>query len=61
MLLKGEVTIHAACKWVGDFLTDPNQIGLCFPGIEKIETVEEMKCYQGVIAAGLDSIIGAYA
>jgi uncharacterized protein len=56
MLLKGEVTIRAPRKKVWDFLTDPNQIGQCVPGIEKIETIEEMKRYHGVVSVGLGSV-----
>lgn len=56
MLLKGDVTIHAPRKKVWDFLTDPNQIGQCVPGIEKIETIEEMKRYHGVVSVGLGSV-----
>ncbi len=56
MLLKGDVTIHAPRKKVWDFLTDPNQIGQCVPGVEKIETVEELKKYRGVVSVGLGSV-----
>ena len=37
MLLKGDAAIRAPRKHVWDFLTDPNQIGQCVPGVEKIE------------------------
>jgi carbon monoxide dehydrogenase subunit G len=56
MLLKGEVTIHAPRKKVWDFLTDPNQIGPCAPGVEKIETIEPDKKYRGVMSVGLGSV-----
>jgi carbon monoxide dehydrogenase subunit G len=56
MLLKGDVTIRAPRKKVWDFLTDPNQIGQCVPGIEKIETIEELKRYHGVVSVGLGSV-----
>ena len=56
MLLKGDVTIHAPRKKVWDFLTDPNQIGQCVPGVEKIETIEELKRYHGVVSVGLGSV-----
>jgi len=56
MLLKGDVTIHAPRKKVWDFLTDPNQIGQCVPGVEKIETVDELKKYRGVVSVGLGSV-----
>ena len=56
MLLKGDVTIHAPRKKVWDFLTDPNQIGQCAPGVEKIETIENLKRYRGVVSVGLGSV-----
>jgi carbon monoxide dehydrogenase subunit G len=56
MLLKGDVTIRAPRKKVWDFLTDPNQIGQCVPGVEKIETIEELKKYRGVVSVGLGSV-----
>jgi uncharacterized protein len=56
MLLKGNVTIHAPRKKVWDFLTDPNQIGPCAPGVEKIETIEPNKKYRGVMSVGLGSV-----
>jgi carbon monoxide dehydrogenase subunit G len=56
MLLKGDVTIHAPRKKVWDFLTDPNQIGPCAPGVEKIETIEPDKRYRGVMSVGLGSV-----
>lgn len=56
MLLKGEVAIHAPRKKVWDFLTDPNQIGQCAPGVEKIEEIEPMKRYRGVVSVGLGGV-----
>jgi carbon monoxide dehydrogenase subunit G len=56
MLLKGEVAIQAPRKRVWDFMTDPNQIGQCAPGVEKIETIEPNKRYRGVVSVGLGSV-----
>jgi len=56
MQLKGEMTIKAPRKKVWDFLTDPNQIGQCVPGVEKIETIERLKKYRGVVSVGLGSV-----
>lgn len=56
MLLKGDVTIRAPRKRVWDFLTDPNQIGQCVPGVEKIEIIEPNKKYRGVVSVGLGSV-----
>lgn len=56
MNLKGDVTIHAPRKKVWDFMTDPNQIGQCVPGVEKIETIEPLKLYRGTVSVGLGSV-----
>jgi carbon monoxide dehydrogenase subunit G len=56
MLLKGDIAINAPRKKVWDFLTDPNQIGSCAPGVEKIETIELNKKYRGVMSVGLGSV-----
>lgn len=56
MKLEGQVGIHAPRKKVWDFMTDPNQIGLCAPGVEKIEMIEPMKLYRGIVSVGLGSV-----
>jgi carbon monoxide dehydrogenase subunit G len=56
MILKGDVSIRAPRKQVWDFLTDPNQIGQCAPGVEKIEVIEPNKRYRGVASVGLGGV-----
>jgi carbon monoxide dehydrogenase subunit G len=56
MVLKGNVAIRAPRKKVWDFLTDPNQMGQCVPGVEKIEIIEPNKKYRGVVSVGLGSV-----
>jgi carbon monoxide dehydrogenase subunit G len=56
MKLQGEVTIRAPRKKVWDFMTDPNQIGQCAPGVEKIEMVEPLKRYRGVVSVGFGAV-----
>jgi len=56
MQLKGEVTIRAPRKQVWDFMTDPNQIGQCAPGVEKIEMIEPMKRYRGTVSVGFGAV-----
>ena len=56
MRLQGEVTIRAPRKKVWDFMTDPNQIGQCAPGVEKIEMIEPMKRYRGIVSVGLGGV-----
>lgn len=56
MRLKGEVTIRAPRKKVWDFMTDPEQIGQCAPGVEKIEVIEPLKRYRGVVSVGFGAV-----
>jgi uncharacterized protein len=56
MRLTGDVTIRAPRKRVWDFMTDPEQIGQCAPGVEKIEVLEPMKKYRGTVSIGFGSV-----
>ena len=56
MILKGDVTIRAPRKQVWDFLTDPEQIGQCVPGVEKIEMIEHLKKYRGIVSIGFGAV-----
>jgi uncharacterized protein len=56
MILKGDVTIRAPRKKVWDFMTDPNQIGQCAPGVEKIEVIEPLRRYKGIVSVGLGAV-----
>lgn len=56
MLLKGDVTIRAPRKKVWDFMTDPDQIGQCAPGVEKIEMIEPLKRYRGIVSVGFGAV-----
>jgi carbon monoxide dehydrogenase subunit G len=61
MHLKGEVAINAPRAKVWDFLTDPQQIALCAPGVEGIEVVEPDKRYRGAVSIGLGSVKARFA
>jgi carbon monoxide dehydrogenase subunit G len=56
MQLNGDVTIRASRKQVWDFMTDPEQIGLCMPGVEKIEVIEPLKRYRGTVSVGFGAV-----
>ncbi len=56
MRLQGDVTIKAPRKRVWDFMTDPNQIGQCAPGVEKIEMIEPLKRYRGIVSVGFGAV-----
>jgi len=40
MHFEGSVPIRASRERVWAFVTDPNQVGLCGPGVEKIEVID---------------------
>lgn len=56
MLIKGDVIINAPRKKVWDFMIDPEQICQCAPGVEKIEVIESLKRYHGIISVGFGAI-----
>ena len=56
MLLKGDVAIRAPRKKVWDFLTDPKQIAQCAPGVEKVEEIEPLKRYHGIVSIGFGAV-----
>ena len=56
MRLQGDVNIKAPRKKVWDFMTDPNQIGQCAPGVEKIEMIEPLKKYRGIVSVGFGAV-----
>jgi len=56
MHLKGDVNIKAPRKKVWDFMTDPEQIGQCAPGVEKIEMIEPLKKYRGIVSVGFGAV-----
>jgi uncharacterized protein len=56
MRLQGDVAIKAPRKKVWDFMTDPNQIGQCAPGVEKIEMIEPLKRYRGIVSVGFGAV-----
>jgi carbon monoxide dehydrogenase subunit G len=56
MRLQGDVNIKAPRKKVWDFMTDPEQIGQCAPGVEKIEMIEPLKKYRGIVSVGFGAV-----
>ena len=37
-------------------MTDPEQIGQCAPGVEKIEVIEPLKRYRGIVSIGFGAV-----
>lgn len=56
MHAEGSVTIDAPRGQVWAFLTDPNQVGKCAPGLESMEIVEEDKRFRAVVSVGFGSM-----
>ena len=56
MHLEGTVEIAAPRQRVWDFLTDPQAVARCAPGLESIELVEAGRRFKAVASLGLGSI-----
>ncbi len=56
MHFEGNVSIRAPRKKVWDFLTDPQKVSGCAPGLESLEIVEPGKRFRATTAIGFGSV-----
>jgi len=56
MHLQGTVTINAPRAQVYEFLTDPNQVSQCAPGVESVEILEPNKRFRGTASIGFGTV-----
>lgn len=56
MHLEGTTTIKAPRQTVWEFLTDPNRVAQCAPGVETVEIIEPGKKFQATAAIGFGSV-----
>ncbi len=56
MHFEGNVTIDASREKVWEFLTDPNGVSQCVPGLESLEIIEPKQKFRAVAAIGLGSV-----
>ena len=56
MHFEGNTTINAPRDKVWKFLTDPNEVSRCAPGVEKVETVEPNRKFKATAAIGFGSV-----
>jgi uncharacterized protein len=56
MHLQGNVTINAPRTQVYEFLTDPNQVSQCAPGVESVEIIEPNKKFRGTASIGFGTV-----
>ena len=56
MQLSGTVNIKAPRQKVWDFLTDPNQVAQCAPGVESVETIEPGRKFKAIAAIGFGTV-----
>ena len=61
MQLSGSVNIKAPRAKVFEFLTDPEQVSKCAPGVEKVEVVEAGKKFHAVAAIGFGTVKARFA
>ena len=56
MRFEGNVNIDAPREKVWEFLTDPNAVSQCIPGMETIEIIEPAKKFKVTASVGLGNI-----
>lgn len=56
MQFDGTVSINSSRQKVWDFLTDPNAVAQCAPGLESLEIIEPDKKFRVVASVGLGNI-----
>ena len=56
MRFEGTVSIKASRAEVWDFLTDPQKVSGCAPGLEKLEIVEPGKKFRATTSVGFGSV-----
>jgi uncharacterized protein len=61
MHLQGNVTINAPRSQVYEFLTDPNQVSQCAPGVESVEIIEPDKKFRGIASIGFGAVKARFA
>jgi carbon monoxide dehydrogenase subunit G len=61
MLLEGTVNIKAPREQVFAFLTDPEKVSQCAPGVEKVEVMEGGKKFRASAAIGFGTVKAKFA
>lgn len=56
MHFEGHVTIKAPRQKVWEFLTDPNGVSQCVPGLESLDIVEPNQKFKAVASIGLGTV-----
>ena len=56
MHFEGSETIRASRQTVWDFLTDPETVAQCAPGLQSMEIIEPGKTFQAVASVGIGSM-----
>ena len=57
MRLEGSVPINASREKVWAFVIDPEQVGQCGPGVEKIEVIDATH-FKAVAKVGIGRVVG---
>ena len=56
MRFEGTVSIKAPRQKIWEFLTDPNEVAGCAPGLEKLEVLEPGKRFRATTSIGFGSV-----
>ncbi len=60
MQLSGEVLILAPRQRVWDYLTDPQQVGQCAPGVTAVEVFDEGRKFRATVGIGFGTIMARF-
>jgi hypothetical protein len=61
MQLSGQTVIKAPREKVWDFLTDPERVASCAPGVEKVEVVEAGRRFKATAGVGFGAVKARFA
>jgi uncharacterized protein len=61
MKFNGSVEILANQQKVWDFLTDPDLVSQCAPGVEKVEIIEPNKKFKAIVSVGFGNLKAKFA
>ena len=61
MQLEGDVVIQASQQDTWDFLTNPDTVSQCAPGLKSVEVIEPDKKFKAVAAVGFGAVSATFS
>src|SRR5262245_49982572 len=60
MRFEGRIAIKAPRERVFSFLTDPEKVASCAPGVESIEVLEPQRLFRATVSVGFGSVKASF-